>query len=950
MNKIIKNIKFEKELFIISLFIAAYIICNLFSAPVFLINNYTDLYISQATLDGVDVSARVNLFYKSVISCLLLIPLIYVFLFWLKQRFLISKKQLLVPVIISFSGFSFVVFDVFKVTSSQSIHLLFGMLVLSMLVIFIPKRQRSFRYVESPGFYSFVFLLSGLLYVAILFVFNSNTFLTGHLPYLYFIIFILVFVSTVFIKRLTGYSINKIAATGVSFTLIPFFIFISTELLFLIKIKQNVFIPYKWIFACLLLISFLIISFLVLKSKIKISRNRLNLFYTLSFLFSFLLLRFYSPVQEHPTELFELANPANAIMRIFKFHEIPFVDFMSSHMFSEQYYGIIHSLIFGYDGSLDFISYSFFNKVIFYVVAFYFMSKVLKNRTLAVLFLMTFPFISVLFCAAIFLGILVFFSVNRLIREQKTGNYLLFFILIVLMIFWSIDTGYSSLVTAIVFLPLMFFTENKRPDFKSLFKGLLVFILIAAGLFAVFSLIRSPKYLLDSFVSALHYLKANQAHGYSEISRDYSHQFYLLYVLLPFISVIAMLYIVFVLRTKRDSENKYKIFLLKSSLFLFILFLANFQRGIVRHGFTEGQDTFLTCTFYLASVVFLLSFYTKNNLSFRYIFLFVTSSFLIVLIKYFPLYQGRSDMEVCITKNGLFNLDGNFSADKFQSKTLGDNEFAEKNYSEIKAFMDNNLSADQTFLDFSNTPMLYYYCQRNVPSYFCQSLQNTVDDYLQIKNIENIDVKKVPVVVYSNYPVNWFDMTDEVPNAMRQYIIAEFIYRNYEPFRVLNNHSIWVSKELALSCIDTVHQQDTLVTKPRTFNYKKSASIINSHFKKSDYGDLQLLGQGTVIPGRYDGFVTYGIDERTGNGMPVFAKVYVNNPVDGEVLNLVLTNDNCYIGTVLFTIEKDKNEYMVMLSNHYLWYVCKPAYLNIKLDLQTKISKVEFYQDKRYEY
>ena len=174
------------------------------------LDNYTDLYISQATLDGVDISARVNLFYKSVVSALLLIPVIYVLVFWLKQRFSIHKNQLIVPGIISFTGFSFVISDIFKVTSSQSIHLLFGMLVLSILVIFFSKRQRSFRYVESPGFYSFVFLLSGLFYAAILFVFNSNTFLTGHLAYLYFTVFILVFFTTVSVKRVTGYSINKI--------------------------------------------------------------------------------------------------------------------------------------------------------------------------------------------------------------------------------------------------------------------------------------------------------------------------------------------------------------------------------------------------------------------------------------------------------------------------------------------------------------------------------------------------------------------------------------------------------------------------------------------------------------------------------------------------------------------------------------------------------------------
>ncbi|MDY0140474.1 MAG: hypothetical protein RBR97_01105 [Bacteroidales bacterium] len=950
MNKILKNLKLGKELFVISLFFASYIVYNLFSAPVFLLNDTSTLYISQATLDGVDVSARVNLFYKALLSVLFLIPIIYLLLFGIKKKFKISKKQLTLPMIIAFTGFSFIVFDVFRIVSLQSIHLLFAVFILSLLVLTLAQYNRQLRFIQTPSFYSLVFLLSGLLFVAVLFLFNSNSFINSHLAWIYFLIFILIIFGFLIIKKFTGYSINKIAAIGVAFTLIPIFIFVSTELLFLVKLKLDFYIPYKWVFMGLVFVSFLIIGFLVWKSKLKISRNRLNLFYSLSFLLSFLLLKLYSPIQEHPTEMFELANPANALMRIFKFHEIPFVDFMSSHMFSEQYYGIIHSLIFGYDGSLDFFSYSFFNKVIFYVVAFFFLNKVLQNRTLSVLFLLTFPFISVLFCASIFLGIIVFFSINKLINNQTIKNYLVFCFLLILMIFWSIDTGYSSLVTAVFFLPLMFFVENKKPNYKNLFKTLLVFLIVVAGLFITFSVIRSPQYLLDSFTSALHYLKANQAHGYSEISTEYSHQFYLLHVLLPLISVISVLYIIFILRIQRESEITNKRFLLKSSLFLFILFLVNFQRGIVRHGFIEGQDTFLTCTFYIALAIFLLSFCKKKNLSFRYVFLFEISFLLIVLVKYFPLYQGKSDMEMCFTESSLVKLDSTFCSDKFQSKILGDKEFAEKNYAEIKTFLDQNLSSEQTFLDFSNTPMLYYYCQRNVPSYFCQSLQNVVDDYLQIKNIENIDVKEVPVVVYSNYPLNWFDMTDGVLNAMRQYIIVEFIYRNYEPFRVINNHSIWVSKEFSPSFSDTVHQMDALVIEPKTYDYRKSAGIINDFFKKSEYSDLQLLGKGEIIPDKYDGSVTYSIDKKTGCGIPVFVKIYVNEPVDGEVINVVITNDECYIGTVLFTIEKNRYEYMLMLSNHYLWYVCKPTYLNIKLDSETEIKMVEFYQDKRYEY
>ena len=84
--------------------------------------------------------------------------------------------------------------------------------------------------------------------------------------------------------------------------------------------------------------------------------------------------------------------------------------------------------------------------------------------------------------------------------------------------------------------------------------------------------------------------------------------------------------------------------------------------------------------------------------------------------------------------------------------------------------------------------------------------------------------------------------------------------------------------------------------------------------------------------------------------MSVIAKITTESNIESEQLNLVLTNDSCYIGTILFTLDNKQNEYMVMLSNHYLWHVCRPEYLSIKLDLNTEIEKVEFYQDCRYEY
>ena len=113
--------------------------------------------------------------------------------------------------------------------------------------------------------------------------------------------------------------------------------------------------------------------------------------------------------------------------------------------------------------------------------------------------------------------------------------------------------------------------------------------------------------------------------------------------------------------------------------------------------------------------------------------------------------------------------------------------------------MDENLSEEQTFLDFSNNPMLYYYCQRSVPSYFCQSLQNTVTDFQQLSQLNKIDTSLVPIVIYQNIPRGWGDQTDDVPNNMRQYLIAEFIYQHYEPYTVINHKAIWTTKSFKSS-------------------------------------------------------------------------------------------------------------------------------------------------------
>jgi hypothetical protein len=57
-----------------------------------------------------------------------------------------------------------------------------------------------------------------------------------------------------------------------------------------------------------------------------------------------------------------------------------------------------------------------------------------------------------------------------------------------------------------------------------------------------------------------------------------------------------------------------------------------------------------------------------------------------------------------------------------------------------------------------------------------------------------MDTLNTPLVVYSNYPPTWYDATDMVPNSMRYYLIAEYIFKHYKPLGVLEDKSFWIKK------------------------------------------------------------------------------------------------------------------------------------------------------------
>jgi hypothetical protein len=268
-------------------------------------------------------------------------------------------------------------------------------------------------------------------------------------------------------------------------------------------------------------------------------------------------------------------------------------------------------------------------------------------------------------------------------------------------------------------------------------------------------------------------------------------------------------------------------------------------------------------------------------------------------------------------------------------------EFNKTEINPIHSFINQHLKKKETFLDFSNSPMLYYYTNRNVPSYFCQNLQNTIDDYLQIEQLKQLKKQQVPLVVFSNYPKNWFDATDGVPSEMRHYMLASYIFKKYKPLGIVGKRSIWGLKPRQWK-LKTL-EKDTLIEKSAIFDYKKAAHVQYHHFKIHQ-SILQGVENGKNVHPKAD---LFHIPKSLSKEIGVFIQLQTKKPIDNQQVTIQLMKDSLVIGEVKFTEIKDEKGYIVPLSNQYLWHKVQPNFIRI-LPKNTSYT-IKFLKDIRYE-
>jgi len=944
------NISLQKEVVVVSLFLVSTLLHFFFGEYSFDLTDLSSVQISRATLDAADVSKRISFFYKLLGLFLLLMLVVYCLVFFAKKKWGIHPNQEKALILLAITGFLLRISSVYGIQCDNGANLITGFFVAVIGLSILSRHRNLFRIATNFTFFFGVAIMSMITLGALLFLFNSNQFVQENSSLLFFVLLLVSIGLTAVIKQKKRLKLRMLFLYSTPLCLVPILIFISIELLFYFKLHHDIFIPFKWIFIGLwTLLAIGIWGFLKLKKPTFSVTSLVHIFYAPSALLVFLLFTQYSPILAHPKEMFELANPAIAQMRLFAFAEIPIVDFMSSHMLSEQFYGFIYHLIFGFDGGLDFLSYQFFYNTIFYFIVYVFLKKVFNSGALALLFLIAFPLVSSLFYTHLFSSVLIFFIVQNILNSQTVKHYYLLGTLLVIMCFWRLDLGVSTIMSAIVYILIGFFVSRKKIEFLTLLKAVGIFG--ATCLFGVLIVLffREREDVLVNVNNFFHYISANQAHGLSVVARNYGQQFFMHHILFPMGSILTLLFSIYTLRSRGKELTSAAKYALNASIFLFLVYLANFQRGLVRHSFAEHTDSFLTSTFFIALALFIFS-QIKHNVEpwKRYVYLFSSSFAIIFMLKYFAIDKNRSGLDQFLEKTTLANFDKKITSENYKGRITGKKEFSENNFVDLKRFLDGFISDEQTFLDFSNTPMLYYYCQRKVPSYFCQNLQNIVDDYLQLEQIKRIDPAQIPVVIYSNSPKNWWDNTDGVSNIMRQYLLAEHIHKNYKPFALINKHSVWVSKASELDNLGYQFDEDLNV--PQTFNYQEAGWLINNYIEKelsNAFEKLELNKDRLQIKGNKVILSTDNLGVELTN---LFIKIKLEKSVDNQDLKIEFFSKEQLLGSNVFRTRSKELEYMMPLSNHYLWSAESVSVIKALGNESCKIMDVQLFKDIRDEY
>lgn len=578
-------------------------------------------------------------------------------------------------------------------------------------------------------------------------------------------------------------------------------------------------------------------------------------------------------------EMFEFANMATPLMRFYEYGEWPLVSAFSSHLFNDWVWPFIHSLFYGYDNTLDFMVFYQFQHVVRLLIFYWIASLLFKNKMLALGFVLFFPFEWI----ASYRYIMPLIGVGTLLFLLQKITYFrihLFLFVCFSLLLWSMEVGIAHSLAMLICLPFILSQEKFRAHIPKVLIGLVVQLLawLLVWLLVCYVNNVSP---LEPLRKIILYAGAAQAHGFERISATNDRFFALHYILYPILATFSL----FWLWLNRKKYHKQHIAGLYITVFAFSFYVANFQRGLVRHSLFSGHDVMTTSLLYLGIFgMILLIFSRKSTVSFG---LLAKSSIVLTVLIFLGKVGAFSNQALPLAasmSNGLEYLKNPIPAQK-----IARTELKEKLPHKLIYLLKNQLQKEETFLDFSNNPMLYYFTQKQVPGYFNQNLQNLPLPKQQEMHLKELADYDIPLVIYSKLPPSWWDMTDGIPNTLRYHDISNHIHKHYEPWGEIDGFWIWRRKGYSNTNLEAyIHTVEIPFINQDLKNYP---ALLANHILKDKAPDNESL------------------------------IIQILNPEKAtHKLTLQVFNFNKHLASIVFRTKITQSEYAFPLTLNYPFY------------------------------
>jgi hypothetical protein len=788
------------------------------------LTNFKDRTIGIAVISGVDTALRTQLYVEFILGAIILLGVFFVLFDYISKKYLNSVPVSFEKQIIFYTSLFAIASTFLYVTSKQALflnNLLLLYFIIALLSLFILikviaryRKCKSVSDVFSKEIITLSLIFPFITYVAYLVLFDKSlNFVNDAHHYLPLFILWSLFLATYYLlnqsyRGLEDHNLlisNLILLSFIPALLIPISIPLSNELQFtlsgLVHIEPRLL---SGMIAVFLLLSSLVL-FVVLSKResMKVLSARVigDVYFPIIIATATLFRYYQHSLVIGAYDMFHHGELLISNQQLFSFNSLPYIGIYPTHGLSEMYYQVLYSLVNGYR-PVEPILWSWITPVIGAMLVYFILKNIIDPffSLMAILFV---PITDIVGGSCYAMSMLIAFCFIWTMKRMTLFRSALLWLSLIFLLFWRLDIGVAAIagiifIFSIIHIKNVFIESHEWCVGRNFGLSFIIVTFLFSTLFALLIVLNKEsisQIILQNIQFAVY---QNQVMAYTDIISSYSNLVVLQYGILPCISIVYVIYFVFKFLMRKENPSANQIILVFFAVFSLIMSI----RSVQRHSLMEFYNSYL-----FVFLLICMPFYIKLKQSTsKILFLGLLLAYLLAMPSYTIMLNNQ---------NANF-----FDYHDWQSKEkrVSDNK---SQYQDIVLFIDGYLKENQTFFDFTNSPIIYIFADKKHIPYIIPNLYQTSEliQNITLEKLEDYHDKGDLTIVIFKQGNYWWDNVDSVPNEIRCYRIAEFIYRNYKPMGFINQYQIWVEKNSSLS---NIYNQNEVI-KPIKFKLQEIA-------------------------------------------------------------------------------------------------------------------------------